>query len=312
MTESVAQTTPIVEYKVCPSCGSEHLLTMEFPSKVERWSELEVIVCQDCGFGFVPRLHFDLNDYYANDYGKTHGRRNLKPSFFKTIDEQQTKKVARSRWHAKMLHDRFGEFDRVLDIGAGPGFFLHYIKAKRRFAIEYDTMSHPLLKRLKTQIIGSVDEINRVDLIVMSHTLEHFTVDTYRPYVDKLLTKLRPGGILLIEVPEFGFLNLNSAMPNDKGHEPHTLFFSPASLLKTVNAKPVYFHSKKHGYVVEDGVVNWAQTFEKEFPPSSMMGLWRKRGEPPAKRMRGLKPEPAPIEDNEVETTDLPTPTDPS
>jgi hypothetical protein len=276
MTETAIETAPIT-YTKCPSCGGEHLLTMAFPSKVEQWRDLEVIVCQDCGFGFVPHLHFDLNEYYANEYGQTHGRKNLKPSFFKIIDSNESKKVARSRWHAKMLYERFGTFDRVLDIGAGPGFFLHYVKANKRYALEYDTMSHPLLKHIGVDIINSLDDVSDLDLIVMSHTLEHFTVDAYKAYVDTVLGKLKSGGILLIEVPEFGFLNINSKMPNDKGHEPHTLFFSPVSLLKTVDAEVVYFHSKKDGYVVKDGQVDWSQTYKKEHPPSSMMGLWKKR-----------------------------------
>ncbi len=82
------------------------------------------------------------------EYGKIHGRKTLRPSFFRTIDASDHKKVKRARWHARLLEDRFGRLGRVLDIGAGPGFFLHYVNAAEKFAIESDRHSLPMLRAL--------------------------------------------------------------------------------------------------------------------------------------------------------------------
>ena len=50
------------------------------------------------------------------------------------------------------------------------------------------------------------------------------------PFLSNCRNLLSPEGVLLIEVPEWGWVN-HREPPAKGGHEPHTLFYSPSALL---------------------------------------------------------------------------------
>lgn len=118
----------------------------------------------------------------------------------------------------------------VLDVGAGLGLFQDALTratgVARYVAIETD---HTQLAALRARLgengafsdVGDVPAGDAFDLIVLSHVLEHMP----RPheFIAPLVARLKPGGLLFVEVP-------NSDQRYKSNFEPHLLFFDPASL----------------------------------------------------------------------------------
>jgi SAM-dependent methyltransferase len=268
----------------CPSCGTPSGIRITYPSRRRKWRDLSVHVCDACGFGWVPTIPFDLDAYYAKEYGKIHGRKKLRPSFFATIDQSDDKKVKRARWHARLLKDRFGRLGRVLDIGAGPGFFLHYVDAAEKFAIESDRHSQAMLTALGVTVLEQFDQAPPMDAIVASHVLEHIPVSEYKAFARSAVDALAPGGVLLIEVPSSPHLDRNAMAVAGKDHDPHTLFFSLRALLRTVEgARLVLVQDNRFLYPALRGRPDRANPTAKPEPASKMLGVWRK----PRRRGRG-------------------------
>jgi cyclopropane fatty-acyl-phospholipid synthase-like methyltransferase len=136
----------------------------------------------------------------------------------------------------------------ILDIGAGWGHVLHAIGERyptaHRVALESSEVCQRHLRSLGIQVADdSVEQFlarseRRFDVIVLSHTLEHFLEP--RTMLSALLGSLAAGGLLSIEVP--------NVPPGSRGRsidhkwvspydEPHITFFSTttlAALLKHV------------------------------------------------------------------------------
>jgi SAM-dependent methyltransferase len=127
---------------------------------------------------------------------------------------------------------RFGLPDApaVLDMGAGLGLFHDALArlgiAHRYAAVEADRRQLAALKaRLgEAGACASLEELpegEAWDLVVLAHVLEHLP----RPHelVASLARRLRPGGLLMVEVP-------NGDHRYKSNFESHLLFFDPPSL----------------------------------------------------------------------------------
>lgn len=218
----------------CPACAkvSGQAVT-SYPSPQSQWAELEINLCMHCGFGYVPTIPFDLDEYYAKQYGAYQGRNAYSPpqQFFAQLGKSERKPILRARRHVEILSDIGVKAARVLDVGAGPGAFLAQMPAKEKFAIEGDEVSHPYLEHVGVTRLGFADlGQTKFDLIVASHFAEHLTVDGLSMFLDGMSGSLDHGGWALIEVPEWAFVHQRE-VPDRGGHEPHTLFFSEPALL---------------------------------------------------------------------------------
>lgn len=245
----------------CPACGEhEGQGVLGYPSQSPRWAALSIFVCSACGFGYVPALDFDLADYYSAEYGRGHQKRHKLPhpgDFFKSIDQSSRPFVTRARKHNKILTQFGSDFHIVLEHGPGPGAFLHYCPAKRKLAVELDQLSFPYLDHIGVQRISpeAASELDgQLDLVAASHFLEHLPWDQADQFLASCAQLLRPNGLLLLEVPEWGHL-YGRSLPKRQGHEPHTLFFSPQSLLRYVqrtNLTVLYLQTRKRIFDVDD------------------------------------------------------------
>jgi SAM-dependent methyltransferase len=272
-----ASGTTVGDHASCPSCGAATDVSLPYPSRHSPWRDLTVCVCDRCGFGWVPEIPFDLGTYYANEYGKSHGREGLEPSFFQTIDTSESRKVKRARWHAQLLHERFGSFARVLDIGAGPGFFLHYVQAAEKVAVETDRLSQRMLAALGVKVIDGLENAGNPDAIVLSHVLEHIPAAEYKAFAQRVVDALAPGGVLLIEVPSWGFLHRDQRTADGKTHDPHTLFFSMRALLQTVEgADLVLAQNDRYLFTARNGRPDRETKTPKPVHASSLLGVWHK------------------------------------
>ncbi|WP_329409114.1 class I SAM-dependent methyltransferase [Streptomyces sp. NBC_00704] len=180
----------------CPWCGSKRLHTrLRAPDlRLRRPGTFVLDECQDCAHAFQnPRLTPEgLELYAAEENGP--------------VDHARLRATART-----ML--RFGEPESWLDVGTGDAPFP--AAARELFAYTAFDGTDPTPRAERARAAGRLDEAHvgqltaprilarlrgRYDVVSMLHHLEH--VPDPRRELAAALTALRPGGHLLLEVPD--------------------------------------------------------------------------------------------------------------
>jgi SAM-dependent methyltransferase len=215
----------------CAVCGGTRTAALQYPSDESPWKKLVLAGCRDCGFSSMPAVPFSLDEYYAAEYGDRR-RSNMPPpaEFFtgppaSPAVGRQRRRVER---HLELLR-RFGaEPGVVLDMGCGPGIFLHAVPATRKLAVEPDPRSRAYLDHIGAEVC-TIDDVrdHSVDVVVTSHFIEHLLAPQLAGMVAAFKRVLKPSGVLLTEVPQGSLMS--HALTNTN-HAPHTSFFSPESL----------------------------------------------------------------------------------
>lgn len=222
----------------CPICRQDApVAASRYPTaKTDRFSKAIVLWCTRCGSGHVPEGDRLLGDYYRLDYATTNrGDRNIAPDvyFAEAADNPKlTKYFTRAEAHISLLREHDAIFDRVLDFGSGPGYFLKVAEPKEAFAVEPDEASQKYLDHLGATRVD-IEDLGEAqfDVIEASHSIEHLTGDTLGPTIDRLVRALKPGGLMLVEVPQGGLSRLQIAVR----HDPHTLFFTPQGIREALS-----------------------------------------------------------------------------
>ena len=226
---------------VCPACHAPATHSSDYPSWAKPFARYRVMYCARCGLGFVPDMGAVLAQYYKRDYGQSNrGDRQAEPAqyFSEHVagkDPSLQKYSARVTRQIKLLTDHGAQFDRVLDYGSGPGYFLHACGAIHAHAVEPDELSHKYLTYLGAQIHADVQGLphGTFDTIVASHAIEHLPAEALRDTLKALIAALAPEGRMLIEVPQGGHSYLHLA---GQRQDPHTLFFTGRALVEAVQA----------------------------------------------------------------------------
>lgn len=226
---------------ICPFCRSTGVTHVtRYPGNLRGgiFEAALVCWCSRCGCGFVPEADRLLGDYYVNEYAKTNRRdRELEPSIYfsdahREVSPALKRYFSRATDHLEMIRKANGVLGRVLDFGSGPGYFLHLSGAAEKYAIEFDERSKKYLDFLGAKLLNPESlEPESMDVIEASHVMEHLSSETVRETAETLVRALRPGGLLLAEVPNGGLSYLQIAHK----HEPHTLFFTPEGLRSLFN-----------------------------------------------------------------------------
>jgi SAM-dependent methyltransferase len=168
----------------------------------------QVAECQGCGFHVtLPQPPpEDLGRYYpAAYYGALTGKR------FPTIVERLQDALYDSRARkVEELNDR--KPGQVLDIGCGRGFLLRAFQ-RRGWDVQGTELSEQSAQyarlALKLPIhMGALEDLSfddeAFDAVVMWHVLEH--VHNPRGVLREVHRMLKPGGVFLVAVPNFGSL----------------------------------------------------------------------------------------------------------
>ena len=114
-----------------------------------------------------------------------------------------------------------------LDIGCSAGALLKEVKKQHpgtwSIGVDVDPVYTQYAEGLK--IVPSIDyALGPFDLITLIHTLEHISNPV--PFMEKIASKLSPGGILIVEVPNRrAYLCAYSAPEHLIAYEPHSLKF---------------------------------------------------------------------------------------
>ena len=229
--------------KPCIACSSTDSFNESY---IEGWGheiflDLEIQICRDCGLGSVidePTIQ-EINLYYDEIY-----RSKDSMMFMDFL------KIVPSRYHPRsfsqlLLARNFidcNEKINIVDIGPGSGESYYASKDlfpnSDIFFVEKTIEARKLYKKyFDIHIINNLSEANiKFDLILLSHSLEHFNKDGVKDLLDDLQENLSEDGIIVIEVPNNDF--------RDKIHKdglerlqdtPHLQFFSIESLTQLFN-----------------------------------------------------------------------------
>ena len=223
----------------CPACGALSTHQSDYPSRVAPFAQHRVLYCSWCGLGFVPDMGDVLTQFYKQEYATSNRRdRDIPPEqYFRELaagqDPAMVKYTDRVTRQINLLRKHGAQFERVLDYGSGPGYFLHTCAAREAHAIEPDEMSHKYLQHLGVKIhsdVGALPE-GGFETIVASHAIEHLPAEELHDTLVALIKALAPKGRLLIEVPQGGHSYLHLA---GQRQDPHTLFFTGRALVEAL------------------------------------------------------------------------------
>ncbi|GJQ56119.1 MAG: hypothetical protein HKUEN07_26880 [Rhodocyclaceae bacterium] len=210
----------------CPNCGhGETTAVGPYIGNHEIFRRMSLVRCERCDLVFAQPQPSpaELADYYDHYWdGEV------------AVSTPSTRRyyLAQSLSRVDYLK-RFGILDAnpvVLDVGAGLGLF-HDGMTRRGVdhdyvAVETDRVQFEgLRRRLGTasafRRLEDVPADRKVDLLILTHVLEH--MDQPHAFVSSLMQRLRPGGLLFVEVPhrDYRYKAL---------FESHLLFFNPNSL----------------------------------------------------------------------------------
>lgn len=171
-------------------CESKNIIT-RYPY-VRDNKDIEVLSCNDCGLVFLSSVE-SITDEFYEDSGMLNGLVDLKKY------RQQSFKDDERR--ANSLRDKIiGK--RVLDFGCGAGGFLSLIQpfASVVAGVELDKSINVAINDEGIQCFGNISDIEgEYDVITLFHVLEHLT--SPREILNELKKYLKPGGTLIIEVP---------------------------------------------------------------------------------------------------------------
>lgn len=210
----------------CPNCGHDGIAAVgPYLGNHDIFRRMSLARCESCELVFAQPQPSpsELADYYAHYWDGEVAVST--PSTRRYYLEQSLSRVDYLR--------QFGIFataPAVLDVGAGLGLF-HTGMGQRGVAHDYVAVEtdrdqlEGLRKRLGAanafERLDDVPAERRFDLLVLSHVLEH--IDQPNTFVAALMRRLRPGGLLFVEVPhrDYRYKAL---------FESHLLFFNEKSL----------------------------------------------------------------------------------
>jgi SAM-dependent methyltransferase len=223
-------------FPVCPGCTAGLSEGRgEYRAVREIFAGSTLNECGNCGLVYVWPLPAaqELEEYNSRYFTSAHGGI---PSSRVAIAYHRGLASLRAA-HIRDAMEHFGiEIKRVLEIGPGTGILRDLLESQYGsfdyVAVESDESCQQILRSRGARVYPRTVEVllNEApsDLVIMSHVLEH----TAEPltFLREVLSMLRPGGLVFIEVP------CRDDMYKDV-LEPHLLFFdkqSMAVLLKNV------------------------------------------------------------------------------
>lgn len=206
----------------CPVCSGNHIhLIRKFRGTHKVYLNMDLAYCNSCEmvFAFPMPSKMALDEYNSTFFHINPNAGQPEDTFATSFYEG----IARLRVeHIRNYVQKYGiTVQSVLELGPGPGFFasiwLEKNPGTKYYAIETDQTCHLSLQQKGVTIVNSSACNNElVDMVVMSHVLEHVTEP--KNFINNAVANLREGGLLFIEVPCRDWVHKSS-------DEPHLLFF---------------------------------------------------------------------------------------
>lgn len=203
---------PINE-KICPLCGSPNVLKT-YPIDLDYAAEMagrtvddefSVAQCQTCCHQFIcpsPSSNF-LEAFYSSYMSAA------KSGFYEARYSASIPNSFRNyygQWLDKVLFLRQGSSGNLLDIGSGLGMFLRLAREKgfhvagiepNAEAVEYLAREYDIA--VSNSLLENYIGTQQFDVVTMWDLLEHLADP--RMALSKIKTILKPGGIMVLEIP---------------------------------------------------------------------------------------------------------------
>ncbi len=190
----------------CPVCDGEifkpHITCVDF--FVSR-QQFQVHECLRCGFRFTANAEDEENSgkyYQSEDYiSHSNTSRGLVNRLYKTVRNYM---LGRKSYLLKKVSGL--KTGKILDVGAGTGFFANQMRKKQWdvFGTEQNAHAREFAKREFNLQIAETEELFRMgkqsfDIITLWHVLEH--IHRLRENMQAFSELLKPTGRLIIAVP---------------------------------------------------------------------------------------------------------------
>jgi len=216
---------------LCNVCGSDE---RHFVSQKGQFAvPISVVICKKCGLTYLsPRWSKEQYEhFYLHEYDNLY-RPNSVTQKDASIGTALLKRIKNHITHPESIK-------RILDVGSGDGANLIAVRKlfdqAKLYAIEPSIKSQQLLNDRNIVLIDSSvdsnweqDHLNRFDLIIMRHVLEHF-LDPYL-ILTKISKALSENGLLYLAVPNSLKPSVNKPLETKWFRMVHTYYFNKNSL----------------------------------------------------------------------------------
>ncbi len=266
-----------------PPCIACHATTAQRLYSIEGVSE-ELVECENCGLGSLypmPTAERIQSFYPAEYYGEPTAK-------FEPLVEFGVRLGAKMR--VESLVGDLPTESKVLDIGCGRGVMLralldlgheaHGVEIAPEAAPGADSRAQI---RIAPELVKAGYEENTFDAVIMWHVLEHL------PHPEQTLAEirriLRPGGRLILAVPNFGSLQ-SQRTGNDWFHldlPRHLYHFTPETLQRLLACNEFHYESVRHMAMLQNSF-GWLQSILNRIsgtPRNSLYSLLHRGGEHP-------------------------------
>ena len=261
-----------VEAGPCPVCASP---TLEPRFAIEGLAT-RIAVCPECGLG---RLHpmpseAEIRSFYPDRYYGEPGRK-----FWPSVEALL--RVVGSR-HVRFLSRGLPEGGRILDVGCGRGVHLAAL-ADRGFEVHGFELSESAARgadpRAKLTIAPDLAEARypaaSFDSVILWHVLEHLPDPVAT--LAEIRRILRPGGQLVVAVPNFSSLQARWAGPGWFHLDPpRHLYHFPIAALERLLASSGFSVLSRHHFSLRQNPFGWVQSAlnrSRSLPPNALYVL---------------------------------------
>lgn len=169
----------------CPNCITSHIL-FKYES-----NKFQIYFCKKCLNSFTYPVPKNLDRYYSDSYWLPKGLIGILKDIFYRIFQ-----IRRKYWIMNFLKN--GD---ILDVGSGEGIFSKLLKEN----FKVTSLDIPSAKIINPEVIKADflkwNPGKKFDAVVFWESLEHTAFP--QKYIQKAASKLKPGGYIFIEYPNF-------------------------------------------------------------------------------------------------------------
>ena len=209
----------------CPVCNSK----IKSSSFVD-WNGLNYDFCGQCGSTYQnPKVEIEYEENYWGEIIDPDGNKRV-------LKDEKELKI--KNWYGKTVN-YVNSLDpgKILDIGAGLGFFLSGVDGKwEKYAQDYSSYSLEFIKEEDSKVNICNDDLcnfsfedNKFDVIMFYHVIEH--LENPGSSLNEINRILKEDGILLVGTPNIKSIASRLFKGNFRHYgPPHTVLFTPSSL----------------------------------------------------------------------------------
>lgn len=235
----------------CPVCGAkntEKLYTQKFPAgfNVAPLTEYDVVCCLNCGMAYADNIPSQeaFNEYYSR---------------FSNMQDHINDHLASEEYDSVVpfIEKQFPNKKTVIvDLGCGAGVLLEQLQHHDYRNLTGVEISSPAVKDARAKglkiveaCIGSLQLETPADVVMLMNVIEH-CVDL-QPVLDCIRSILRPGGFVVVGVPDVKFFSTNIGGPFHEFSVQHINYFNINSICNLLGG--MGFVDTGNSYAYEDG-----------------------------------------------------------